>query len=183
MATVGIVVRTKDRPQFLTRALRSITAQSYADWQAIIVNDGGDPATVREVVEYGRHPHRSRWGGGDPAGTALVDRVMDMTGVGELAGRSVETLSGGQAQRVWLASCLAQDTPVLLLDEAEVRSMVADVQTAYAGTDAAAVTVDDDHIRHACLDLLPALDFEEELRGLEFSAALSAIRIARSASA
>ena len=73
--------------------------------------------------------------------------------------------------------------PVLLLDEAEVRSMVADVQTAYAGTDAAAVTVDDDHIRHACLDLLPALDFEEELRGLEFSAALSAIRIARSASA
>ncbi|QMW66563.1 ABC transporter ATP-binding protein [Mumia sp. ZJ1417] len=73
--------------------------------------------TVREVVAYGRHPHRSRWGGGDPDGHAIVERAMAMTGVTELAGRGVDTLSGGQAQRVWLASCLAQDTPVLLLDE------------------------------------------------------------------
>jgi iron-chelate-transporting ATPase len=73
--------------------------------------------TVREVVEYGRHPHRSRWGNGDTDGPAIVERAMAMTGVVELAGRGVDTLSGGQAQRVWLASCLAQDTPVLLLDE------------------------------------------------------------------
>lgn len=73
--------------------------------------------TVREVVAYGRHPHRSRWGGGDPDGKAIVERAMAMTGVTELADRGVDTLSGGQAQRVWLASCLAQDTPVLLLDE------------------------------------------------------------------
>ncbi len=73
--------------------------------------------------------------------------------------------------------------PTLLLDEAEVRSVVADVQTAYAGTDAAAVTVDDDHIRQACLGLLPTLDFDEQLRSLEFSAALLAIQLARTASA
>jgi ferric hydroxamate transport system ATP-binding protein len=73
--------------------------------------------TVREVVEYGRHPYRGRWGTGDPEGPAVVDRVMAMTGVAELAHRPVDTLSGGQAQRVWLASCLAQDTTVLLLDE------------------------------------------------------------------
>jgi ferric hydroxamate transport system ATP-binding protein len=42
---------------------------------------------------------------------------MAMTGVTDLAYRPVDTLSGGQAQRVWLASCLAQDTTVLLLDE------------------------------------------------------------------
>ncbi|UDY23364.1 glycosyltransferase family 2 protein [Nocardioides sp. Kera G14] len=51
MAAVGIVVRTKDRPHFLARALRSITAQTYVDWQAFIVNDGGDPAGVLEVVD------------------------------------------------------------------------------------------------------------------------------------
>ncbi|WP_370617173.1 ABC transporter ATP-binding protein [Mumia sp. Pv 4-285] len=73
--------------------------------------------TVREVVEYGRHPHRTRWGGGDPDGKMIVERAMAMTGVTDLAGRAVDTLSGGQVQRVWLASCLAQDTPVLLLDE------------------------------------------------------------------
>jgi glycosyltransferase involved in cell wall biosynthesis len=50
VATVGIVVRTKDRPHFLARALRSITAQTYADWHAFVVNDGGDPAGVAGVV-------------------------------------------------------------------------------------------------------------------------------------
>jgi glycosyltransferase involved in cell wall biosynthesis len=50
MAEVGIIVRTKDRPHFLTRALASITAQTYTDWQAFIVNDGGDPAVVRDLV-------------------------------------------------------------------------------------------------------------------------------------
>lgn len=73
--------------------------------------------SVREVVEYGRHPHRGRWGGGDVDGPEVVDRVMAMCGVDELADRPVDTLSGGQLQRVWLASCLAQDTAVLLLDE------------------------------------------------------------------
>nr|WP_052850423.1 ABC transporter ATP-binding protein [Streptomyces avicenniae] len=73
--------------------------------------------TVREVVEYGRHPYRPRWGPGDTEGPEVVRRVMEMTGVTDLAPRPVDSLSGGQLQRVWLASCLAQDTPVLLLDE------------------------------------------------------------------
>lgn len=73
--------------------------------------------SVREVVEYGRHPYRGRWGGGDTDGASVVDRVMAVCGVTDLAERPVDTLSGGQLQRVWLASCLAQDTAVLLLDE------------------------------------------------------------------
>jgi ferric hydroxamate transport system ATP-binding protein len=72
---------------------------------------------VRELVEYGRYPYRGRWGNADPDGRAVVERAMAMTGVTELAERAVDTLSGGQAQRAWLASCLAQDTEVLLLDE------------------------------------------------------------------
>ncbi len=73
--------------------------------------------SVRDVVEFGRYPHRGRWGGADPGGRAAVDRALTMTGVAELADRGAEHLSGGQLQRVWLAGCLAQETGVLLLDE------------------------------------------------------------------
>jgi iron complex transport system ATP-binding protein len=73
--------------------------------------------SVRELVEFGRHPHRSRWGGRDPEGPAAVERAIALTGLDALADRPVQALSGGQAQRVWLASCLAQDTALLLLDE------------------------------------------------------------------
>src|SRR5689334_2460107 len=72
---------------------------------------------VRDVVAYGRHPHRSRFGAGDPDGAALVDRAMRLTGVEPMAERAVDELSGGELQRVWLATCLAQDTGVVLLDE------------------------------------------------------------------
>ncbi len=73
--------------------------------------------SVRDVVEFGRHPYRGRWRGVDPDGPAVVARAMDVTGVAVLAERGVDELSGGQLQRVWVASCLAQDTGVLLLDE------------------------------------------------------------------
>jgi iron-chelate-transporting ATPase len=73
--------------------------------------------SVREVVEFGRHPHRGRWKHGDENGHVVVDRAMALTGVDTLADRPVDRLSGGQLQRVWLAGCLAQDTDVLLLDE------------------------------------------------------------------
>lgn len=73
--------------------------------------------SVRDVVEFGRHPYRRRWRSGDPDGPAIIDHAMDVTGVAQFAERSIDRLSGGQLQRVWLASCLAQDTGVLLLDE------------------------------------------------------------------
>src|SRR4051794_36539998 len=72
---------------------------------------------VRDVVAYGRHPYRGRFGAGDPDGPAVVDRAMRLTGVDGMADRAVDELSGGELQRVWLATCLAQDTGVVLLDE------------------------------------------------------------------
>ncbi|MDU0291535.1 ABC transporter ATP-binding protein [Saccharothrix longispora] len=73
--------------------------------------------SVRDVVSYGRYPYRTGWRGVDPDGSAAITRAMELTGVSAMAGRGVDELSGGELQRVWLASCLAQRTSVLLLDE------------------------------------------------------------------
>jgi glycosyltransferase involved in cell wall biosynthesis len=48
--SVGVVIRTKDRPCLLLRSLTSLAGQSYPNWRAVIVNDGGDPLPIREVV-------------------------------------------------------------------------------------------------------------------------------------
>jgi iron complex transport system ATP-binding protein len=72
---------------------------------------------VRDVVGYGRHPYRGRWRTADPEGPRAVAWAMAVTGLTGMADRAVEALSGGELQRVWLATCLAQDTRVLLLDE------------------------------------------------------------------
>ena len=48
---VGIVLRTRDRPLLLPRALASITEQTFTDWQLVIVNHGGDPAVVDRALD------------------------------------------------------------------------------------------------------------------------------------
>lgn len=73
--------------------------------------------TVTDLVSRGRFAHQGllrRWSREDEEAVqrALVDTVLT-----ELADREVASLSGGQRQRAWLAVVLAQDTPVLLLDE------------------------------------------------------------------
>lgn len=73
--------------------------------------------SVADLVARGRYPHQglfSRWTAQD---TQAVNEAMQATGVYELAESTVNSLSGGQRQRVWIAMVLAQQTPLLLLDE------------------------------------------------------------------
>ncbi|MFE3519886.1 ABC transporter ATP-binding protein [Streptomyces sp. NPDC059166] len=97
----------------------ALGAREFARRVALLTQSRSTPGglTVRDVVDFGRYPYRGRWGRPDPHGAAAVDRALSLTGVENLAGRGVDQLSGGQLQRVWLASCLAQETDILLLDE------------------------------------------------------------------
>lgn len=76
-----------------------------------------DGITVADLVARGRYPHQSflrQWSKTDEQ---AVQQAMVATGVAELAERPLNELSGGQRQRVWIAMVLAQQTPILLLDE------------------------------------------------------------------
>ncbi|HWM08498.1 MAG TPA: ABC transporter ATP-binding protein [Solirubrobacteraceae bacterium] len=82
--------------------------------QSAIAPDG---ITAADLVARGRYPHQKllrQWSADDER---AVQRAMEDTGVADLADRIVDELSGGQRQRVWLAMALAQETPILLLDE------------------------------------------------------------------
>ncbi|WP_299052101.1 ABC transporter ATP-binding protein [uncultured Nocardioides sp.] len=97
----------------------ALSARDFARRVTLLSQSRPSPSglCVRDVVGFGRHPHRTRFGGLSDADTAQIDRALAVTGTANMADRAVDQLSGGELQRVWLASCLAQDTGVLLLDE------------------------------------------------------------------
>jgi ABC-type cobalamin/Fe3+-siderophores transport system ATPase subunit len=76
------------------------------------------PFTVKEVVMMGRYPNIPRFAAPLPEDLRAVQEVMELAEITGFADRYVTELSGGERQRVVFARALAQDTPVLILDEA-----------------------------------------------------------------
>lgn len=81
--------------------------------------DGGDPfaSTVLETVLIGRHPHLPRWAWESAADVAIARQALDDVGLAGFEEREIHTLSGGEYQRVRIATLLAQRPKLYLLDE------------------------------------------------------------------
>jgi iron complex transport system ATP-binding protein len=96
-----------------------LDAREFARTVAMLSQSRPHPSglEVRDVVAFGRHPHRGRFSGLRDDDRAAIDRALALTGLAAMAARPVDELSGGELQRVWLATALAQTTPILLLDE------------------------------------------------------------------
>ncbi len=75
------------------------------------------PSTVFDSALIGRHPHLPFWQWEDAADIQCARAALGAVGLGDLAGRSVDSLSGGERRRLDVATLLAQDAPVCLLDE------------------------------------------------------------------
>lgn len=81
--------------------------------------DAGDPfaSTVLETVLIGRHPHLPRWAWESEADVAIAHDALAAVGLTGFAEREIHTLSGGEYQRVRIATLLAQKPRLYLLDE------------------------------------------------------------------
>ena len=76
-----------------------------------------DGITVSDLIQRGRYPHQGIFRQWSREDEASVNNALSLTGLTNFSDKPIDELSGGQRQRVWIAMLLAQETPIMLLDE------------------------------------------------------------------
>lgn len=99
--------------------LSSYTAQQLSTRIGIVLTERPvvRGMTVRDMVAMGRSPYTGFWGGLTADDEAVVNEAMAQVGITALQRRHVDRLSDGELQKVMIAKALAQQTPVIFLDE------------------------------------------------------------------
>lgn len=76
-----------------------------------------DDITVQELVAMGRSPYTNLWDRLSDNDHLLISRALELVGIESFRDRRVDTLSDGERQKVMIAKVLAQETPIIFLDE------------------------------------------------------------------
>ena len=105
-------------------ALLSRDIQDYSDKElstivGVVLTDKCEirNMTVRELIGMGRSPYTGFWGRLGKEDKQIVEESISLVRIENLASRMVHTLSDGERQKVMIAKALAQETPVIFLDE------------------------------------------------------------------
>ncbi len=101
------------------RSLHSMTRPGLALLVSVVLTERPDvqQMTVAEVVGLGRMPYTGFFGTLSSADLEVVEEALTLVGISDFAPRMIDALSDGERQKVMIAKALAQQTPVVLLDE------------------------------------------------------------------
>lgn len=101
------------------KELQSLKTKSISKMMSVLFQSNEPPSdlTVEELVKYGRTPHKKWYERTTDEDESIVEWAIEKTGLTSLKNRLVSSLSGGEAQRSWIAMSLAQRPKILLLDE------------------------------------------------------------------
>ena len=118
-AVLGLLPLDAGSIEILGTPLATLPIRERARRVAWVPQEEGARDNVRLVdyVQYGRYAHRDAWSGDLESDRTAVERALASSGLADRAGDGILTLSGGERQRATLARALAQDAPILLLDE------------------------------------------------------------------
>lgn len=114
----GLLPRSAGSVELDGRPLDDYTGRELAQRLAVLPQSRNLPAiTARRMVLHGRFPYLEYPRRYRKQDYEIAQEAMEQVGIGDFADRSMEALSGGERQKVYLAMALAQQTPVVLLDE------------------------------------------------------------------
>lgn len=101
------------------RSLHNMTRSGLALLVSVVLTERPDvqQMTVAEVVGLGRMPYTGFFGTLSSADLKVVEEALSLVGISDFAPRMIDALSDGERQKVMIAKALAQQTPVVLLDE------------------------------------------------------------------
>ncbi len=118
----GTLAPTSGQVELLGQPLADLSRMAVARRIGVVPQAAALPFATRveEVVGLGRIPHEDPFRGARPADRAAIARAIERVRIGDLVGRDARELSLGERQLVLIAMAVAQDTPILLLDEPTV---------------------------------------------------------------
>ncbi len=116
---LGLLTATHGRILLENKPIQSLSRKAIARHIAFVPQDTVLEVAfrVRDIVAMGRNPYLGRFQPETPGDQSAIEWALAATSTQPLAARLVQELSGGERQRVMLARALAQQAPLLLLDE------------------------------------------------------------------